>query len=148
MRSIFGAAHHIDGPSNFRKSHGIVATNEGDLLGTQLEYVFEPLTESVPRRAVFVDFQSIIPEHLNDDHLVGLFARSTFGGVSGIIACKPFGASGVITMKIMINTQRISINGITFMLAIGPLFLPPTSIPHNRCFFHRPTRFCSRRNSA
>src|ERR1700680_2715379 len=53
-----------------------------------------------------------------------------FGGAGcGTSASRPFGVSGVITMKIMIRTNRISISGTTFIVAISPPLFPPTSIP-------------------
>src|SRR5665213_336053 len=53
-----------------------------------------------------------------------------FGGAGcGTSAFKPFGVNGVITMKMMIRTKRISIRGTTFIVAIEPPCFPPTSIP-------------------
>jgi hypothetical protein len=46
----------------------------------------------------------------------------------GINASRPFGVSGVITMKIMISTRSMSISGTTFIVAIELPF-DPTSIP-------------------
>ena len=52
-----------------------------------------------------------------------------FGEGCGTSVSKPFGVSGVITMKMMISTRRMSINGTTFMSAIWPPDFPPTCIP-------------------
>src|SRR4029077_36772 len=52
-----------------------------------------------------------------------------FGGAGwGTRASNPFGVSGVITMKIISKTKRMSIKGTTFIEAIEPFF-EPTSIP-------------------
>src|SRR5579872_4254962 len=52
-----------------------------------------------------------------------------FGGAGcGTRASRPLGVSGVITMKIISRTRRMSISGTTFIEAIAPFFAP-TSIP-------------------
>src|SRR6202035_3117878 len=49
------------------------------------------------------------------------------GGGSGSIVLSPTGASGVITMKMMISTNNTSINGVMLISAFcGPL---PSAIP-------------------
>jgi len=55
------------------------------------------------------------------------FVVSVFAGC-GINAARPFGVSGVITIKIMISTRSMSIRGTTFIVAIELPFAP-TSIP-------------------
>src|ERR1700684_2319984 len=51
----------------------------------------------------------------------------SFGGGCGTKASNPLGVSGVITMKMISNTSRTSINGVTFMFAFWPP-LGPTAI--------------------
>src|SRR5208282_159297 len=53
------------------------------------------------------------------------------GGGWGTNASKPFGVSGVITMKMISNTSKTSISGVTFMFAFWPP-LGPTAILINR----------------
>src|SRR5207245_2431252 len=47
----------------------------------------------------------------------------------GTSASRPFGVRGVITMKMIKSTRRMSISGTTFIEAMAPPFFPPTSIP-------------------
>src|ERR1035437_2013801 len=61
--------------------------------------------------------------------------RSLLGGVFcwslggwGTSASRPFGVSGVITMKMMSNTSKTSIIGVTLMSALGPSPGPPIAI--------------------
>src|SRR5215510_5543932 len=62
-----------------------------------------------------------------------LFSRSWFccwfGFGCGTSVSKPLGVSGVITMKIIKSTSKISISGTTFISAIAPPLLSPTCIP-------------------
>src|SRR5207247_11335098 len=51
------------------------------------------------------------------------------GQGGGTRLSRPFGVSGVMTMKIMISTSRMSINGTTLGDESAPPFSPPTSIP-------------------
>src|SRR5208337_3748624 len=57
----------------------------------------------------------------------GCFCWS-FGGW-GTSASRPFGVSGVITMKTMSSTSKTSIIGVTLMSALGPPPGPPIAIP-------------------
>src|SRR5271157_2803994 len=57
----------------------------------------------------------------------GCFCWS-FGGW-GTSASRPFGVSGVITMKTMSSTSKTSIIGVTLMSALGPPPAPPIAIP-------------------
>src|SRR5579864_6333829 len=57
------------------------------------------------------------------------FLFCVFGGAGwGTRASNPLGVSGVITIKMMSKTKRMSMSGTTFIEAIAP-FLAPTSIP-------------------
>src|SRR5215831_1857647 len=62
-----------------------------------------------------------------------LFSRSWFccwfGFGCGTSVSKPLGVSGVITMKIIKSTSKISMSGTTFISAIAPPLLSPTCIP-------------------
>src|SRR5499433_1755353 len=62
-----------------------------------------------------------------------LFSRSWFccwfGFGCGTNVSKPFGVSGVMTMKIIKSTSKISMSGTTFISAIAPPLLSPTCIP-------------------
>ena len=53
-----------------------------------------------------------------------LFSSSTscclFGEGCGTIASKPFGVRGVMTMKMMISTSKISMSGTTFGVDNAP----------------------------
>src|ERR1039458_490128 len=49
------------------------------------------------------------------------------GGGCGTRASRPFGVSGVITMKMMISTSSTSIMGVMLMSDFGPP-VPPTAI--------------------
>src|SRR5208282_1616193 len=60
-----------------------------------------------------------------------LFFGAFGGGGWGTSASKPFGVSGVITMKMISNTSKTSISGVTFMFAFWPP-LGPTAILINR----------------
>src|SRR5512146_2916341 len=51
----------------------------------------------------------------------------SFGGW-GTSAFRPFGVSGVMTMKMISSTSRTSISGVTLISAEGPPFPPPTFI--------------------
>src|SRR5664280_2613684 len=61
--------------------------------------------------------------------------RSLLGGCAfwslggwGTSASRPFGVSGVITMKMMSNTSKTSIIGVTLISALGPSPAPPIAI--------------------
>src|SRR5688572_29092443 len=51
----------------------------------------------------------------------------SFGGW-GTSASRPFGVSGVITMKMISNTSMTSISGVILMLELGPSCPPPPVI--------------------
>src|SRR5713101_2951180 len=55
-------------------------------------------------------------------------ACSLFGDGWGTRASSPLGVRGVMTMKMISRTRRMSISGTTFISAIAPL-LVPTCIP-------------------
>ncbi len=52
-----------------------------------------------------------------------------FGLGCGTSVSKPFGVNGVITMKMISSTSRMSISGTTFISAIAPPLLSPTLMP-------------------
>src|SRR5712692_3673306 len=52
----------------------------------------------------------------------------------------PLGVSGVMTMKIISSTSRMSISGTTFISAIAPPLLSPTCIPIELLLSARPER--------
>src|SRR5215467_10213179 len=62
-----------------------------------------------------------------------LFSRSWFccwfGFGCGTSVSKPLGVSGVMTMKIIKSTSKISMSGTTFISAIAPPLFSPTCIP-------------------
>src|SRR5215472_9626523 len=74
-----------------------------------------------------------------------LFSSSWFccwlGEGCGTSASSPLGVSGVMTMKMIMSTNRMSINGTTFGDAIEPLELP-TSIPIANSPIEPHVRFC------
>src|ERR1700687_876683 len=53
-----------------------------------------------------------------------LFLGAFGGGGGGISASRPFGVNGVITMKMMSNTNSTSMSGVTLMFALCPPPLP------------------------
>src|SRR5271170_3544399 len=55
------------------------------------------------------------------------FSEAKFG--CGTRTSRPLGVSGVITIKMISNTSKISINGTTFISAIALPLLSPTDIP-------------------
>src|SRR3982074_1396601 len=61
------------------------------------------------------------------------------------MASRPFGVSGVMTMKMMISTSNTSIMGVMLMSALGPPE-PPTAIPIvNSLFFNSISLLLGRR---
>src|ERR1700685_484598 len=53
-----------------------------------------------------------------------LFLGALGGGGWGTSASKPFGVSGVITMKMMSSTSSTSMSGVTLIFALWPPPLP------------------------
>src|SRR5512140_3284171 len=88
--------------------------------------------------ASFVEPRYVVVSFLTATTIVfGSSLRSLVFPACGSLTSTPFCSMGVITMKMISRTIMMSAMGVTLMSAIGPPFLPPTSIAMGMCSFVR-----------
>src|SRR2546429_9256726 len=64
-----GVTHDVNGTRHLSENNIVITFNESHFFGSQLENVVKARSKTVPISVVFIDFQLIILEDLNDDCL-------------------------------------------------------------------------------
>src|SRR6266436_1484717 len=62
-------AHDVNRSRHLRENDGVIAFDESYFFSSQLENIVQARSQGIPGSVVFVDFQMIVIEDLNDDGL-------------------------------------------------------------------------------